>query len=46
MPAVKLYERMGYAIIGVRRAYYPADEASGEREDASVMAKSFTLEAP
>lgn len=45
MPAVKLYERMGYAIIGVRRAYYPADEASGEREDASVMAKSFTLEA-
>jgi ribosomal-protein-alanine N-acetyltransferase len=45
IPAVKLYEHMGYAIIGVRRAYYPADEATGEREDAGVMAKSITLEA-
>jgi ribosomal-protein-alanine N-acetyltransferase len=45
IPAVKLYERMGYAIIGVRRAYYPADEATGIREDAGVMAKSITLEA-
>ena len=43
--AVKLYERMGYAIIGVRRAYYPADETTGKREDADVMAKSITLEA-
>jgi len=43
--AVKLYERMGYAIIGVRRAYYPADEVTGKREDAGVMAKSITLEA-
>jgi ribosomal-protein-alanine N-acetyltransferase len=45
IPAVKLYERMGYAIIGVRRAYYPADEVTGKREDAGVMAKSITLEA-
>jgi ribosomal-protein-alanine N-acetyltransferase len=45
IPAVKLYERMGYTIIGVRRAYYPADEATGKREDAGVMAKSITLEA-
>ncbi len=45
IPAVKLYERMGYAIIGVRRAYYPIDEATGKREDAGVMAKSITLEA-
>ena len=46
IPAVKLYERMGYAIIGVRRAYYPADEVTSKREDAGVMAKSITLEAP
>jgi ribosomal-protein-alanine N-acetyltransferase len=46
IPAVKLYEHMGYAIIGVRRAYYPADEVTGKREDAGVMAKSITLEAP
>jgi ribosomal-protein-alanine N-acetyltransferase len=45
IPAVKLYERMGYAIIGVRRGYYPADEVTGKREDAGVMAKSITLEA-
>jgi ribosomal-protein-alanine N-acetyltransferase len=46
IPAVKLYERMGYGIIGVRRAYYPADAVTGQREDAGVMAKSITLEAP
>ena len=45
IPAVKLYERMGYAIIGVRTDYYPADEVTGKREDAGVMAKSITLEA-
>jgi ribosomal-protein-alanine N-acetyltransferase len=44
IPAVKLYERMGYAIIGVRIGYYPADEVTGTREDAGVMAKSITLE--
>jgi hypothetical protein len=36
---------MGYAIIGVRTDYYPADEVTGKREDAGVMAKSITLEA-
>ena len=45
IPAVTVYERMGYAIIGVRRAYYPADAVTGQREDAGVMAKSITLEA-
>jgi ribosomal-protein-alanine N-acetyltransferase len=45
IPAVKLYEHMGYNIIGLRREYYPADVASGKREDAGVMAKSITLEA-
>ena len=45
IPAVKLYEHMGYAISGVRRDYYPADEVTGKREDAGVMAKSITLEA-
>lgn len=44
IPAFKLYERMGYTIIGVRRGYYPADEITGKREDAGVMAKSITLE--
>lgn len=43
IPAVKLYEHMGYTIIGVRKEYYPADEVSGKREDAGVMAKSITL---
>lgn len=43
IPAVKLYERMGYNIIGVRKGYYPADEVTGNREDAGVMAKSITL---
>lgn len=46
IPAVKLYEHMGFTIIGLRKAYYPNDVASGGREDASVMAKSFTLELP
>jgi ribosomal-protein-alanine N-acetyltransferase len=36
---------MGYGIIGVRKAYYPADEVTGKREDAGVMAKSITLDA-
>lgn len=45
IPAVKLYEHMGYTIIGLRREYYPADAATGKREDAGVMAKSITLEA-
>lgn len=46
IPAIKLYEQIGFATIGLRKAYYPGDVASGDREDASVMAKSFTLEAP
>ena len=46
IPAIQLYERMGFATIGLRQAYYPADAVAGGREDASVMAKSFTLEAP
>jgi [ribosomal protein S18]-alanine N-acetyltransferase len=45
IPAVKLYEHMGYGIIGVRKAYYPADEVTGKREDAGVMAKSIALDA-
>jgi ribosomal-protein-alanine N-acetyltransferase len=45
IPAVTLYEHMGYNIIGLRREYYPADAATGKREDAGVMAKSITLEA-
>jgi len=33
--AVEVYERYGFAGIGVRRGYYPA--AHGAREDAIVM---------
>ena len=46
IPAIKLYEQIGFTTIGLRKAYYPSDVASNGREDASVMAKSFTLEAP
>ncbi|QWE17564.1 ribosomal protein S18-alanine N-acetyltransferase [Polynucleobacter sp. AP-Nino-20-G2] len=43
--ALKLYERLGYQQIGMRKNYYPADSATGMREDALVMAKSIKLEA-
>ena len=43
--ALKLYERLGYEQIGVRKNYYPADSITGKREDALVMAKSIKLEA-
>lgn len=41
--ALILYQRLGYEQIGVRKNYYPADEQSGAREDALVMAKSIKL---
>ena len=43
IPAITLYESLGYQTIGVRKAYYPADQATGQREDAQVMAKSINL---
>lgn len=43
--ALKLYQRLGYEQIGVRKNYYPVDAASGLREDALVLAKSIKLEA-
>jgi ribosomal-protein-alanine N-acetyltransferase len=45
IPAIALYESLGYEKIGVRKDYYPADQASGQREDAQVMAKSINLSA-
>ncbi len=42
--ALKLYHRLGYEQIGVRKNYYPLDAASGLREDALVLAKSIKLE--
>ncbi|MBT8540247.1 ribosomal protein S18-alanine N-acetyltransferase [Polynucleobacter paneuropaeus] len=45
IPAITLYESLGYEKIGVRKDYYPADQASGQREDAQVMAKSINLSA-
>ena len=42
--ALKLYQRLGYEQIGVRKNYYPVDAASGLREDALVLAKSIKLE--
>jgi len=38
-----LYQSLGYETIGVRKGYYPADESTGQREDAQVMAKSINL---
>ncbi|WP_114652916.1 GNAT family N-acetyltransferase [Polynucleobacter necessarius] len=42
--ALKLYQRLGYEQIGVRKNYYLVDAASGLREDALVLAKSIKLE--
>ena len=42
--AVTLYQKLGYAQIGMRKNYYPADPQLGTREDALVMAKSIKLE--
>ena len=39
-PALRLYERAGFAPIGRRRDYYPA--ADGRREDAIVMRRELT----
>jgi ribosomal-protein-alanine N-acetyltransferase len=36
--AVLLYQRLGFATIALRRAYYPADQGA---EDALVMRRSF-----
>ena len=43
--ALKLYQRLGYEQIGIRKNYYPVDAASGLREDALVLAKSIKLKA-
>ena len=43
IPAISLYQSLGYETIGVRKGYYPADESTGQREDAQVMAKSINL---
>ena len=45
VPALALYQRLGYEQIGVRKNYYPVNPDSGNREDAIVMAKSIKLEA-
>ncbi|MCO6411816.1 MAG: ribosomal protein S18-alanine N-acetyltransferase [Thiogranum sp.] len=37
-PAVRLYEKMGFNEVGVRRNYYPADQG---REDALLLALSL-----
>jgi ribosomal-protein-alanine acetyltransferase len=36
-PALRLYERMGFARVGLRRRYYPS--FGGSREDAIVMTR-------
>ena len=40
-PAKKLYQAMGFVVIGQRKNYYPVSQVSGEREDALIM--SLTL---
>jgi ribosomal-protein-alanine N-acetyltransferase len=42
--ALRLYKRLGYEQIGLRKNYYPAEPNSRSREDALVMAKSIKLE--
>jgi [ribosomal protein S18]-alanine N-acetyltransferase len=42
--ALRLYERVGMARIGLRRGYYPSD--GGKREDALVMRCPLPLAAP
>ncbi|MBU3624083.1 ribosomal protein S18-alanine N-acetyltransferase [Polynucleobacter sp. AP-Latsch-80-C2] len=41
--ALNLYQKLGYEQIGIRKNYYPANEQTGAREDALVMAKSIKL---
>lgn len=43
LAALTLYKSLGYAEIGLRKNYYPADSQTGVREDAIVMAKSIKL---
>jgi ribosomal-protein-alanine N-acetyltransferase len=42
--AIKLYEKLGFVLIGKRKQYYPLDPESGEREDAHVLAKSLKMD--
>lgn len=44
LSALALYQGLAYEQIGLRKKYYPADSASGLREDALVLAKSIKLE--
>lgn len=44
LDALNLYQKLGYEQIGIRKGYYPTDQASGTREDALVLAKSIKLE--
>jgi ribosomal protein S18 acetylase RimI-like enzyme len=41
--ALRLYERMGFLRVGLRRRYYPAQ--GGTREDAIVMTRPLAGEA-
>lgn len=43
-PAIRLYERLGLARIGLRRGYYPA--TGGTREDAIVMRRAIDRAMP
>ncbi|WP_114636878.1 ribosomal protein S18-alanine N-acetyltransferase [Polynucleobacter necessarius] len=44
IPAVTLYQTLGYEQIDMRKNYYPVNSETGQREDALVMAKSIKLE--
>ena len=45
IPAINLYQKLGYEEIGIRKNYYPVNPDTGSREDAIVMAKSIKLAA-
>ena len=40
LPAINLYEKLGYQLIGARKDYYPSTiQGNNSREDALVMEK-------
>ncbi len=41
LPAIRLYDRWGFAELGIRKSYYPAP--GGAREDALVLARNLPL---
>lgn len=41
--AISLYEKVGFTHLATRKAYYPLESSTGQREDALVMVKTLEL---